>query len=319
MPRNACVACLVPVFMFAHPVQAAGASRDLSTEAFATTALIVLGALTLFSIGFDRLEEFMLRLRAKATKPVVRAMFQELSGLGCLGVVLFVVESTPGFTSISKAVYGDSHETDLASVIHDVHMVRGPNRCGTLHVAMITSVYVPSAGVQGLFLVICIFLGNVVLLMVMAMRQQHTWKERELACSSRHYVFERFAEYLEARRPNPCVRLYRWLFLVEDEAYERVVYMAIRARFIDPTDVRAMAGSAGTVKQAASGHLTLSKNNALTYRKKLIVYAHETADPVRFDKHWGVSTAKRGDYIIVGVEGDVCVARGVVHDAVWSF
>ena len=142
VPRNACVACLVPVFMFAHPVQAAGATRDLSTEAFATTALIVLGALTLFSIGFDRLEEFMLRLRAKATKPVVRAMFQELSGLGCLGVVLFVVESTPGFTSISKAVYGDSHETDLASVIHDVHMVRGPNRCGTRHVATITSVYV---------------------------------------------------------------------------------------------------------------------------------------------------------------------------------
>ena len=100
------------------------AQDTLSRTQFSTAAVVVTAGLILFSIGFEKAEHFMLHKPSKVTRPVVRAMFQELTGLGFLGVFLFVVESTPALSHLSKAIFGYGRESAVASVIHTVHMVR---------------------------------------------------------------------------------------------------------------------------------------------------------------------------------------------------
>ena len=120
--------CLAMPHQAAAAAGGASAVETLSRQSFASAAVLVTVFLILFSIGFEKAEHFMLHRPSKVTRPVVRSMFQELTGLGFLGVVLFVVESTPLVTSLSKELFGSTHGSDLASVIHQVHMV-GCYRC----------------------------------------------------------------------------------------------------------------------------------------------------------------------------------------------
>ena len=166
---------------------------------------------------------------------------------------------------------------------------------------------------QALFLVLCIFLVNVLLLMLMAMRQQKTWAARELACVDRKQLVHGYSSFISGpRRANACVRFYRWVCSQHDEAYERVVYNALRARFIQPHAAAKKKDPGPELATDGSMILTLNENNAHVYRKKLMVFAFQSRDPCRFDKHWGTSNGASGDYVIVGVDGDLCVARSAV-------
>ena len=164
-------------------------------------------------------------------------------------------------------------------------------------------------GPQALFLVLCIFLANVLLLMVMAMRAQKTWAARELACVDRKKLVNGYSSFISRpKRQNACVRFYRWVCSQQDEVYERVVYSAMRARFLRPNS---LSGSSAPVVHQHEIHddgsmiVNLNHTNAKAYRKKLVVYAFQSRDPCRFDKHWGQSKGESGDYVIVGVDGDL--------------
>jgi len=266
------------------PAAAAGgggsAADSLTASQFASASSVVTVGLILFSIGFEKAEHFMLHRPSKVTRPVVRSMFQELTGLGFLGVFLFVVESTPAVSFLSKAVFGDSHADTLAHVIHEVHMA--------------------------LFLVLCVFLVNVLVLMLMAMRQQKTWAARELACVDRKQLVSGYSSFLSThRRANCCLRLFRYVCAEQDEAYERVVYNALRARFLRPGGKSRVPTHHHEVEEDGTTLISLNASNANAYRKKLTVYAFQSRDPCRFDKHWGVSQGAGGDFVIVGVDGDV--------------
>lgn len=302
--RHVATGCNVALFSCAllaglpGRVEAAGscpAIVNLTVKEFATAAMLVTLGLILFSMGFEKLEHLLLHKPSKVTRPVVRSMFQELTGLGFLGVVLFVIESTPALTTLSKAMLGDDNADALASVIHQVHMA--------------------------LFLVLCIFLANVLLLMIMAMRQQKKWSERELACLDRKELVHGYSSFISRpRRDNPCERLYRWLCVAHHESYERLVYNAMRARFIKPGGDSETKSSRVAIEAADDGSMLIELNNrnAEAYRKKLMVYAFQSKDPCRFDKHWGPSTGSGGDFVIVGVDGDLYSCPRATFEATYE-
>lgn len=54
-----------------------------------------------------------------------------------------------------------------------------------------------------------------------------------------------------------------------------------------------------------SGFLRLNPDAAAKYRKKLVVYAFPSDDPVLVEKSWGHSQGVKGDWVIAGEKGDL--------------
>lgn len=259
-------------------------------QSFNTSVFMVTTALVIISIAFEHGEHFLLHKPSKVTRPVVRSMFGELTALGFIGVILFVVESTPVLKTISKAVFEESHAGELVNIIHTVHMA--------------------------LFLIMVLFLASVLLLMIVAMRQQNTWSDYELACLNRPGLLQGYSTYLtRAERTNFCVKLCRWGCGLRDRAYERVVYNGLRSRFVQPGAAHQAHHKLAQVNESGEVGITLTSDTAEVYRKKLVVHAFRTRDPVTFNKHWGTSKGSGGDYVIVGVDDDLYVCPKAVFES----
>eukprot|EP00455_Lapot_gusevi_P055727 TRINITY_DN9101_c0_g2_i1.p1 TRINITY_DN9101_c0_g2~~TRINITY_DN9101_c0_g2_i1.p1 ORF type:complete len:218 (-),score=86.10 TRINITY_DN9101_c0_g2_i1:67-720(-) len=59
------------------------------------------------------------------------------------------------------------------------------------------------------------------------------------------------------------------------------------------------------IRQQGLPRLELSAKNAKLYRKKILVYAFRSSDPVTVFKSWGTGESKPGDWVIVGPGDDV--------------
>lgn len=78
--------------------------------------------LVVFGIVFKRAQAALLRRVATLGAGLVQTMFQELTLLGALGLLLFSVEEAGMLRGLSEALFGDT--TTLATLVRGVDLVR---------------------------------------------------------------------------------------------------------------------------------------------------------------------------------------------------
>jgi Ca2+-binding EF-hand superfamily protein len=197
---------------------------DASEVKKATTFFGCLVALVLGTIMFDFVKESIIEyVEESQLAPVVDAMFGELTVLGFIGLVSFVLEKLHAFQWISEQVY--SQEIADASGAEKEELTKAvPEIFENLHMT--------------LFLVMVIFIFEVLLTIYFAKMIQDSWMETETVChepeqlkavlnawhARDHTITEDAAEHMKSAG------------LVSDNLDFMMDYLALRVEFIDPRE-----------------------------------------------------------------------------------
>lgn len=177
------------------------AEGDLSP---ATVAAVVLTCLVGVSILFEQVTELLKESTDEMNMPFVNTIFSELTTLGFIGLVLFIVTKLDVLSSISARFLGEPGE--LQETIESLHM--------------------------GLFLFIIIFLVLCVGLLRLGTLVQDEWREFERSCNDVPAVV---TEYVLATEPPRTWRdkLSLSRFWAARKCKREMVYLALRRRFVD--------------------------------------------------------------------------------------
>ncbi|RLN51341.1 hypothetical protein BBP00_00009932 [Phytophthora kernoviae] len=136
--------------------------------------------------------------------PFVNTVFSELTTLGFIGLLLFVVTKLEVVAWLSRAALGGSSE--LQEIIEKLHMA--------------------------LFLFIVIFLVLCLGLLRLGMHVQHEWREFERSCADIPSVLSEFA--IATEPPRSWFDRLSWSRAAAARKAEReMVYLALRRRFMD--------------------------------------------------------------------------------------
>ncbi|KAG6610852.1 calcium-binding protein CML13 [Phytophthora cinnamomi] len=154
----------------------------------------------LFEVSTDQLKEHTDELNM----PFVNTVFGELTTLGFIGLLLFVVTKIQVLPWLSRNVLGESAE--LQEIIEKLHMA--------------------------LFFFIVIFLVLCLGLLRLGMHVQHEWREFERSCADIPSVLSEYA--LATEPPKSWLERLSWHRADAARKAEReVVYLALRRRFMD--------------------------------------------------------------------------------------
>jgi len=114
--------------------------------------LIIATLLVVFGILFDLFTDYLKESSGRTVKPVLDSLFSELTLLGFIGLVMFLVERTKSLNGFSEHLFGDG--TELDDLVETVHMA--------------------------LFLIMVLFLLESLLLIQVAKRLEREWHKNEL-------------------------------------------------------------------------------------------------------------------------------------------
>ncbi|KAL3669989.1 hypothetical protein V7S43_005360 [Phytophthora oleae] len=167
-------------------------------------AAVTISTLVAISILFEISTEQLREHTDELNMPFVNTVFGELTTLGFIGLLLFVVTKIEVLPWLSRAVLGGSAE--LQEIIEKLHMA--------------------------LFLFIVIFLVLCLGLLRLGMLVQHEWREFERSCADIPSVLSEYA--LSTEPPTSWLSYFSWHRAAAARKAEReVVYLALRRRFMD--------------------------------------------------------------------------------------
>ncbi|OWZ19318.1 hypothetical protein PHMEG_0006451 [Phytophthora megakarya] len=167
-------------------------------------AAVTISTLVAISILFEIMTEQLKEHTDELNMPFVNTVFGELTTLGFIGLLLFVVTKMEVLPWLSRHVLGGSAE--LQEIIEKLHMA--------------------------LFLFIVIFLVLCLGLLRLGMHVQHEWREFERSCADIPSVLSEYALAMEP--PKSWLDRFSWHRAAAARKAEReVVYLALRRRFMD--------------------------------------------------------------------------------------
>jgi len=84
-----------------------------------TAAVVLLVVLVVLSIGFETLQELLVESTGENFQPVVQSLFGELTVLGFVTLVLFVLSHLSPFEKLSNTLFSESDElSEISEVVH---------------------------------------------------------------------------------------------------------------------------------------------------------------------------------------------------------
>ncbi|GMF23394.1 unnamed protein product [Phytophthora lilii] len=170
----------------------------------AVVAAVTISTLVAISILFEISTEQLREHTDELNMPFVNTVFGELTTLGFIGLLLFVVTKIEVLPWLSRSVLGGSAE--LQEIIEKLHMA--------------------------LFLFIVIFLVLCLGLLRLGMHVQHEWREFERSSADIPSVLSEYA--LASEPPKSWLERLSWHRTSAARKAEReVVYLALRRRFMD--------------------------------------------------------------------------------------
>ena len=103
--------------------------------------LVVLTLIVLISVVFEKAKEYALDESTKSTKPIVNALFGEMTVLGFIGLVLFVVVQTEALNTISDSVFNEADTLQVCGKrrrnAHAAKRIRAAARWSRSHAARV--------------------------------------------------------------------------------------------------------------------------------------------------------------------------------------
>ncbi|KAG7382955.1 hypothetical protein PHYPSEUDO_004190 [Phytophthora pseudosyringae] len=182
----------------------AGGEAEADSGRVGVVAAVTISTLVAISILFEISTEQLREHTDELNMPFVNTVFGELTTLGFIGLLLFVVTKIEVLPWLSRAVLGGSAE--LQEIIEKLHMA--------------------------LFLFIVIFLVLCLGLLRLGMHVQHEWREFERSCADIPSVLSEYA--LASEPPRSWLDRCSWQRAAAARKAEReVVYLALRRRFMD--------------------------------------------------------------------------------------
>lgn len=190
----------------------------------ATTFFGCLVALVMATIGFDFVKESIIEyVEESQLAPVVDAMFGELTVLGFIGLVSFMLGKLKVFTWISEKVY--SSEIAKATGEEKLELEKEvPEIFENLHMM--------------LFMVMCIFILEVLLTIYYAKMIQSQWEQAEGVCHDP----EKLAAVMDGWHPRDhtitekATEAMQKAGLDPDDLDFMMDYLSLRVEFIDPRE-----------------------------------------------------------------------------------
>lgn len=183
--------------------------HEASAGRVAVVAVTSITLLILISILFEMGTELLRDSTDELNMPFVNTVFSELTTLGFIGLLLFVVTKFEVLAALSRAYLGD--EAELQESIEELHMA--------------------------LFLFILIFLVLCCALLKLGLLVQAEWREFERGHSDIPAVV---SDYVLATEPPPPTtgwleRCLSWLSrnLAARKAHREMIYLSLRRRFVD--------------------------------------------------------------------------------------
>lgn len=116
---------------------------------------VIATGIIVFSLGFETAKERLYERTSETMKPIITALFSELTTLGFIGLMLFVVFKLEWISELSEDLFGE--ESTIDELADTAHMV--------------------------LFLIMVLFLAQVVGLVMLAEYIQSQWHTWELQCA----------------------------------------------------------------------------------------------------------------------------------------
>lgn len=169
-----------------------------------TVAIVTITALVVVSILFETFTEVLKETTDEMNMPFINTIFSELTTLGFIGLLLFVITKTDLLGAISARYLGEPKE--LQEMIEILHM--------------------------GLFLFIVIFLVLCCGVLRLGMRGQNEWREFERNSADIPAAVSEYVLITEPPRSwQEKLSLSRWLSA--RKARREMIYLSIRRRFID--------------------------------------------------------------------------------------
>ena len=110
----------------------------------ATTLFCIMTFLALVTVAFEKGKEFLMEdVATRETKPVIAGLFSELTVLGFLSLVTFIVSQTPMLTSISGHVFGEGEEREgyLMELLEQVSRPADSRRLFYIYPLLITKAW----------------------------------------------------------------------------------------------------------------------------------------------------------------------------------
>ncbi|KAG7396556.1 hypothetical protein PHYBOEH_002121 [Phytophthora boehmeriae] len=177
---------------------------EIDSGRVAVVAAVTISVLVAISILFEISTELLREHTDELNMPFVNTVFSELTTLGFIGLLLFVVTKLEVVPWLSRAALGGSSE--LQEIIEKLHMA--------------------------LFLFIVIFLVLCLGLLRLGMHVQNEWREFERSCADIPSVLSEYA--IATEPPKSRLDRFSWSRAAAARKAEReVVYLALRRRFMD--------------------------------------------------------------------------------------
>lgn len=133
---------------------------DVTPHKLSTTLFAIMTFLALVTVAFEKVKDFLMEEVANHdTKPVITGLFSELTVLGFLSLVTFVVSQINVLEQISGAVFGEGEEREgyLEELLEKIHFL--------------------------IFAIMVIFIFQSLVLLRITNNQLATWKRMNALCS----------------------------------------------------------------------------------------------------------------------------------------
>jgi len=322
------------------PASAGRKLLEVEVSASAVAILVIATFLVAFGILFDVAVDYLFEHTGRHIRPVLDSLFSELTLLGFIGLIMFLVERTKSLNGYSEHLFGEGDQLD--DLVETVHMAlflistcplcwchQGGGaalaRWGAVADASMGRTHLCSSSWRVVASVVLFLLVSIVLLQV-AKRLQREWHSHEVEAMFVDNIVDHYAEYLvESRTHGSRVGpFFRTLFCGErhvGSAFGKMVHTVLREAFLrelypsledgdgldEDDDLRLVEQL--LAKAARMEPVVLTKATSSVYRKSIQVYAFETDSRIEVHKNWGVSKGNPDDWIICGSGGDVYVAQ----------
>ena len=133
---------------------------DVTPHKLATTLFCIMTFLATVTVAFEKGKEYLIENVAdRNTRPVIAGLFSELTVLGFLSLVTFVISQLDILSKISARVFGEGKEREeyLTELLEQIHFI--------------------------IFAVMVIFIGQSLILLKITKHQIKTWTKCQEICS----------------------------------------------------------------------------------------------------------------------------------------
>ncbi|KDO17704.1 hypothetical protein SPRG_16869, partial [Saprolegnia parasitica CBS 223.65] len=182
--------------------------EDEAAEAYytAVASVVTITALIFMSIVFETASEHLKESTEETNMPFISTIFSELTTLGFIGSVLFVVSKSGYLEKASVLLFGEGKKEELQETVEMLHMA--------------------------LFLFVVIFLLLCIVLLKLGTGVQNEWREFERRSPYLPVVVSDFC--LATEPPTTFWEKFNYRRILEASKRRReMVYLSLRRRFVD--------------------------------------------------------------------------------------